>query len=149
MSEKDEMIMVFDKPHFTVKLHTSLLEVDLKEGARKKLEDVIESHPHLRDSIGVLFQTLVPLDVQLKDIEKAIVDSKGQTKIMIPKRRDITIPLELSESQKLVEKLNELIPIEKRRAAEELREEQKEEKQVEPQREDIEYEEYRDRAGRI
>ena len=149
MSQKDETVMVIDKPHFTVKLHTSLLEVDLKQGARKKLEDAMESHPHLRDSIGLLFQTLVPVDVPLKDIETAIVDKKGHTKIVIPKRRDITIPLEPDESKKLVEKLNELIPIEKQRAAQELREEQKAEREAEPARAKLESEEYRDRAGRI
>jgi hypothetical protein len=149
MSQKDEMVMVIDKAHFIVKLHTSLLEVDLKEGVRKKLEDAIESHPHLRESIGLLFQTMVPLDVPLKDIEAAIVDKKGRTKIVIPRRRDITIPLEPDESKRLVEKLNELIPIEKARAAQELRDEEKAEKELEPARADMQSEEYRTRAGRI
>jgi hypothetical protein len=149
MSQRDEVVMVIDKPHFTVKLHTSILEVDLKEGARKKLEEAVESHPHLRDSIGLLFQTIVPLDVPLKDIEAAIVDEKGRTKIVIPRRRDITIPLEPDESRRLVEKLNELIPIEKARATQELRDSMKAEKELEPTRADIESEEYRDRAGRI
>jgi hypothetical protein len=149
MSQRDEVVMAIDKPHFTVKLHTSILEVDLKEGARKKLEEAVESHPHLRDSIGLLFQTIVPLDVPLKDIEAAIVDEKGRTKIVIPRRRDIIIPLEPDESRRLVEKLNELIPIEKARAAQELRDAGKAEKELEPTRADIESEEYRDRAGRI
>lgn len=149
MSEKDEVVMVIDKAHFIVKLHTSVLEVDLKEGVRKKLEDAMESHPHLRESIGLLFQTMVPLDVPLKDIEAAIVDKKGRTKIVIRRRRDITIPLEPDESKRLVEKLNELIPIEKARAAQELRDEEEAEKEVEPTRADVESEEYRTRAGRI
>jgi hypothetical protein len=149
MSQIDETVMVIDKEHFIVKLHTSLLEVDLKEGARRKLEEAIESHPHLRDSIGLLFQTIIPLDVRLRDIEAAIVDEKGQTKIVIPKRRDIHIPLELDESTRLVEKLNELIPIEKARAKQEQRESQKAEKELEPNRADLESEEYRDRTGRI
>jgi hypothetical protein len=149
MSQRDEVVMIIDKPHFTVKVHTSILEVDLKEGARKKLEEAVESHPHLRDSIGLLFQTIVPLDVPLKDIEAAIVDEKGRTKIVIPRRRDITIPLEPDESRRLVEKLNELIPIEKARATQELRDSMKAEKELEPTRADIESEEYRDRAGRI
>jgi hypothetical protein len=149
MSQKDEMVMVIDKAHFIVKLHTSLLEVDLKEGVRKKLEDAMESHPHLRESIGLLFQTIIPLDVPLKDIEAAIVDKKGRTKIVIPRRRDITIPLEPDESKRLVEKLNELIPIEKARAAQELRDEEKAEKELEPARADMQSEEYRTRAGRI
>jgi len=114
MSTKD-LVLKIDKPHFVVKLHTDLLEVDMKEGAKKELEDVIEKNPALRGSIGVLFQTIVPLDVPLKDIDSAHVDDKGKLKIVIPNRRDITIPLTEKESQNLIEKLDELIPIEKDR----------------------------------
>lgn len=149
MSQTDEMVMVIDKPHFVVKLHTSLLEVDLKEGARKKLEDVIEAHPHLRESIGLLFQTIIPLDVPLKDIQKAMVDKNGHTKIVIPRRRDISIPLEPDESQRLVDKLNELIPVEKARATQELRDAEKAEKELEPTRAEMESDAYRETTGRI
>lgn len=115
MAEED-VVMVIEKPHFKVKLHSTLLEVDLKEGVRKELEDVLEAKPALRESLGFLFQTIVPLDVPLRDIESAVVDKKGQVKITIPSRRDITIPLESKESKRLVDKLNELIPVEKERA---------------------------------
>jgi len=115
MTEED-IVMVIEKPHFKVKLHTGVLEVDLKEGVKKELEDVLEAKPALRESLGFLFQTIVPLDVPLKDIESAVVDKKGQVKITIPSRRDITIPLASKESKRLVDKLNELIPIEKERA---------------------------------
>jgi hypothetical protein len=114
MAEGD-IVMVIEKPHFKVKLHTGVLEVDLKEGIKKELEDVLEARPSLRESLGFLFQTIVPLDVPLKDIESAVVDKKGQVKITIPSRRDITIPLTSKESKRLVDKLNELIPIEKER----------------------------------
>ena len=149
MSEKDEIVMVIDKEHFTVKLHTSLLEVDFKEGARKKLEDAIESHPRLRESIGLLFQTVVPLDIRLKDIEAVRLDENGQVQIVVPHRRDLHIPLEPDESVKLMEKLNELIPIERAKAALKSEDEQKHEKELEPEREDIESEEYSSRIGRI
>lgn len=43
-----ETILVFDKPHFVVKLHQNMIEVDLKEEPKKKLEDVIEAHPALK-----------------------------------------------------------------------------------------------------
>lgn len=118
--DNEDLIMVFDKPHFIVKLHETLLEVDLKEGVRKRLEDFVESNPHLRESLGVLFQTVIPLDVQLKNIEMASLNEKGHVKIVIPHRRDITIPLEKDEAQKLVDKLNELIPIEKAKEAERI-----------------------------
>ena len=118
--ETEDLIMVIDKPHFTVKLHQSLLEVDLKEGVKKELEDVVEASPILRGSLGFLFQNIIPLDVPLKDIESAEQDEKGQVKIIIQHRKDITIPLEPNESKKLISKLKELIPIEKQKERERI-----------------------------
>jgi len=109
----EEPVLIVDKPKFVVKLHEDLLEVDLKEGARKELEDVIESHPALRKTLGVLFQTAIPSDVALSEIESVEVDDKGQLKIVIPRQKDIFLPLEFDESRKLAEKLNELIPLAK------------------------------------
>jgi hypothetical protein len=37
--------MQFEKPRFAVKLHSDTLEVDLKEGFKKQLEDALESNP--------------------------------------------------------------------------------------------------------
>lgn len=116
----EDLVMVIDKPHFTVKLHRSLLEVDLKAGVKKELEDVVEANPILRGSLGFLFQNVIPLDVVLKDIESVELDEKGQVKIIIPHRKDITIPLEPDESRKLIDKLNELIPIEKQKEIERI-----------------------------
>src|SRR3989304_8021288 len=121
----EEVVMEIKKPHFTVKLHKTLLEVDLEKGVRKELEDVLEAKPALRESLGFLFQTIVPLDVQLKDIESVKVDKKGRVKITIPSRKDIIIPLKPNESKRLVEKMNELIALEKERA---FRDEQESEK---------------------
>jgi hypothetical protein len=111
-------IITIDKPHFVVKLHEDVLEVDLKEGAKKELEDMLEVRPILRESLGVLFQTIIPLDVALSDIDSAEVDKKGQLKIVIPLRRDIIIPLDATESKTLAEKMNELIPVAKVKSAE-------------------------------
>lgn len=108
-----KLVLKIDRPHFVVRLHEDVLEVDLKEGAKKALEDVLEAHPALRESLGVLFQTVIPLDVALSDIDSAEVDDEGRVKIVIPLRRDIVIPLEFDESRKLTEKLNELIPLAK------------------------------------
>jgi len=120
MAEK--LVMRIDKPHFVVKLHEDTLEVDLKRGIKKELEDAVEAHPILRESLGVLFQTIVPLDVALKDIQTAEVDKKGHVKLVLPLRRDITIPLEAKESKTLAKKLNELIPQAKLQEAEHTKE---------------------------
>ncbi len=148
MTAKD-IVMVIDKPHFKVKLHKTLLEVDLKEGIKKELEDVLEAKPMLRESLGFLFQTVIPLDVPLRNIKSANVNKKGQVKIVIPSRKDIIIPLKPNESKRLVEKLNELIPIEKERAIREMQESEKARKAFEPKRAQLETEAHRERAGRV
>ena len=116
MPESKQLVLLIDKPHFQVKLHPDVLEVDLKEGARKELEVLAEAKPFLRDSVGWLFQTIIPLDVHLHQIEEMKTDKKGQFQIRIPGRRDIHIPLEPDEARKLMDKLNELIPVEKEKA---------------------------------
>ena len=94
----EDIVMEIDKPHFTVKLHSTFLEVDLKEGIRKDLEKLIEAKPAIRDSVGILFQTIVPIDVRLRDIRSVGLDKKGRVKIDIPSRKDLTIPLDEKES---------------------------------------------------
>jgi len=119
MIEKKDVVLMFDKPNFVVKLHEYVLEVDLKEGAKKKLEDILDSDEIARESLGFIFQAVVPLDVWLKDIESVTVDKNGATKIAIPHRKDIVIPLEPDESKRLIGKLNRLIPIAKQKDLEE------------------------------
>ncbi len=119
MMSTTEIVMIIDKPHFVVKLHKTLLEVDLKEGIRKELEAALEKHGKIRESLGLLFQTIIPLDVPLRKIDSVSITENGQVKITIPMRKDLYIPLDPDESERLVEKLNELIPIEKQRALEE------------------------------
>jgi len=108
-----EPILIIDKPKFVVKLHEDLLEVDLKEGAKKELEDVVEANPALRKTLGYALQTVIPSDVELSEIESAKVDERGQLKIVIQRHVDLVIPLDPDESKKLAEKLNELIPLAK------------------------------------
>ena len=114
MPEKP-VVFLIDKPHFDVKLLSDMLKVDLKEGARAELDKLVGNRTALRDTLGWMFQTIVPLDVQLWQIEKVTTEPSGKVKIVIPHRRDIHIPLEPLEAEKLVEKMNELIPIEKQR----------------------------------
>jgi hypothetical protein len=74
---------------------------------------VIEAHPALRKTMGVVLQTVIPSDVELCAIERVEVDDKGQLKIVVPRHGDLLIPLELDESKRLAEKLNELAPFAK------------------------------------
>ena len=121
----EDIVMTIDKLHFTVKLRATQLEVDIKDGARQELEKLLEAKPAFRDSVGLLFQTVVPLDVRLRDIRSIGLDEKGRVKIDIPRRKDLTIPLDQEESKRLIDKLNELIPPEKERALKDAEEAKK------------------------
>jgi hypothetical protein len=123
--------MKISTPTFLVKLHPTHLEVDLQKGTRKKLEDAIEAHPRLKESLGFLLQYVIHLDVALKDVEKVEFDKKKHVRIMIPNRRDITIPLEQKEAIKLINELNELIPQEKQREMDRLFRERETRRQME------------------
>src|SRR5207249_9362802 len=129
-------VLMLDKPHFQVRLQSDLLKVDLKDGARAEIEKLAEARPALRDTIGWMFQTIIPLDVHLWEIEKVTVEPSGKVNIRIPHRRDIHIPLEPLEAERLVEKMNELIPIEKARRVERELAEQVAEKDRERQKAD-------------
>ena len=127
---------MIDKPHFQVKLQSDLLKVDLKEGTRAEIDKLVGNRPALRDTLGWMFQTIVPLDVHLWQIERVTVEPAGKVNIMIPYRRDIHIPLEPLEAERLVEKMNELIPIEKERRIERELAEQAAEKDRDRQKAD-------------
>lgn len=127
-------LFVIDKPHFQVKLLSDLLKVDLKEGTRAEIDKLVGNRPSLRDTLGWVFQTIVPLDVHLWQIEKVTVEPSGNVNIRIPHRRDIHIPLEPLEAERLVEKMNELIPVEKERRVERELAEKAAEKDMDRQR---------------
>ena len=120
MPEKP-VVMLLDKPHFQVKVHHDSLEVNLKEGVRAEIEKLAEARPLLQETLGWMFQTIIPLNVRLWEIEKVEYDQKGKVNLVIPHRRDLHIPLEPVDAQKLVEKLNQLIPAEKARELERQR----------------------------
>ena len=118
--KKEELVLFINKPHFEVKLHPDLLEVDLKKGFRKAMEDVLEAKPFLRETLGFVFQSLIPLDVPLHTIDSVKTDRKGLVKLRLAGRKDVSIPLEVGEAKKLVDQLNELIPIEKQKEYERI-----------------------------
>jgi len=49
-------ILVIDKPDFVVRLHKDLIEVDLKEGGKAKIECAIKKDPLLRKTLGFVLQ---------------------------------------------------------------------------------------------
>jgi hypothetical protein len=112
--EKDP-ILIIDKPDFVVKLHMYWIDIDLKEGAKAKLERAIEKNPLLRKTLGVVLQSEIPSDVDLCDVESVEVDGKGQLKLVIPRHVDIALPLTIDEANRLADELKDLIPLAKTR----------------------------------
>jgi hypothetical protein len=114
LMERDP-ILVIDKPDFVVRLHRDWIEVDLKEGAWKKLEDAVEKDPLLRKTLGFVLQSKIPSDVELCDVASVEVDGKGQLKLVMPRHVDIVLPLGVDEANRLAEELKDLIPLAKTR----------------------------------
>jgi len=108
-------ILVIDKPDFVVRLHKDLIEVDLKEGGKAKLEDAIERDPLLRKTLGFVLQSTIPSDVELCDIKSCEVDDKGQLKLVMPRHVDIVLPLGVDDANRLAWELRDLIPLAKTR----------------------------------
>lgn len=130
----EKPVLMIDRPKFVVRLDESTLRVDLKEGVAKELEEILEASPILRETIGFVLQNAIPLDVPLKDIASVTADAKGLVKIVVPLRRDVLIPLGKPEADRLVEKLNELIPLEKERYYSQLVGEERAAREVELKR---------------
>ena len=120
MPEK-HAVLVIDRPNFQVKVHSDTLEVNLKEGVRREIEKLAEARPILQETLGWIFQTIIPLNVRLWEIDSASVDSGGKVSLLIPHRKDLHIPLNPADGRRLVDKLNQLIPSEKAREMERAR----------------------------
>ena len=86
-------------------------------GTRKEFEDIVEAVTLFSKTHRFISCPIFPSDVDLYEIDSVEVDDQGQVKLVLPWERDIIIPLELKEAQKLVNKLNELIPLAKKRKA--------------------------------
>jgi len=114
MSE-EPVVLEIDKPHVTVKLYENVLKIDLKGTTKNEIEEALENKPVLRQTLGNILELFVPLHIRLTDIHSAKVSSAGKVRIDLHHRRDISVPLEGKEAEKLVDKLNELIPKAKER----------------------------------
>src|SRR5215471_6032781 len=115
------VVLLIDRPHFEVKVHSDSLEVNLKEGVRHEIERLAEARPILQETLGWVFQTIIPLNVRLWEIERVDVETSGKVNLVIPHRRDLHIPLDPADGRRLADKLNQLIPVEKAREMERVR----------------------------
>ncbi len=110
-------ILKVEKPHFTITLFPSILRIDVKGNVRSEIEEALENKPVLKQTLGAILGIFAPLHIRLCDIDSATADDKGKLKIVLPRHRDVTLPLEPTEARQLAERLNDLIPEAKRREA--------------------------------
>lgn len=115
MPEKKPVLEI-DNPHFVVRLYRDMLKIDLKGTLKNEIEEALENKPLLRQTIGNILGIFAPLHIRISDIDDVRADESGKVKIILPRHRDITIPLQLDQAKRLIRKLNELIPTAKRRA---------------------------------
>lgn len=108
-------ILGINAQHFTVRLYETMLEIDLTENIRNEIVEALENKSVLRETAGTILGMFVPLHIRTSDIDSVQTEETGIVRIVLPHHRDIIIPLKPDEAKKLVNKLNELIPKEKRK----------------------------------
>lgn len=106
-------ILEIEGPHFTLRLYEDWLRIDLKGNTKNEIVEALENKPVLKQSIGNILEIFAPMHIHLSDIDSVHVDSLGKVKLVLPLRRDVTIPLGVNEAKNLVEMLNPLIAKEK------------------------------------
>jgi hypothetical protein len=124
MSETDSVLEI-DHPHFTIRVTKDLLRIDVKGNVKKEIEEALENVRGLRETIGSILSVFVPLHIRLSDIDSVKMEKTGEVKIALSHRRDASIPLRTEEAEKLVCKLNQLIPEAKQREMERIAREER------------------------
>jgi hypothetical protein len=113
-------VLKIDEPHFTVELYENLLKIDLKENVKNEIRKGVQAKSPLRQVLGRIFNMFAPLHVRLSDIGSVEADDAGNVTIALPHHRDILIPLDPKGAVKLVDKLNQLVPLEKEKELERI-----------------------------
>ena len=118
-------ILEIDGLHFTVRLYESWLRIDVRGNTKNDIVEALENKPILRQSIGNILDVFAPLHIHLSDIDSVQMDNKGQVKLILPRHRDVSIPLAVDEATSLVDKMNPLIVKEKEKKAKRVIEERR------------------------
>jgi hypothetical protein len=117
-----EPLEVFEvkEPHITVRLYENLLKIDLRGSFKNEIEEALENKPVLKETFGNILGMFVPLHIRLSDINSVHMDETGKIKVKLSLHRNIVIPLERNDAEKLVHKLNQLISIAKKKNLERI-----------------------------
>ncbi|MGA2681691.1 MAG: hypothetical protein ABSF44_07835 [Candidatus Bathyarchaeia archaeon] len=113
MSETD-LVLEIDHPNFVIKVSNNLLKIDVRGNVKNEIEEALENAPGLTETFGRILRVFVPLHIHLSDINSVNMEKTGEVKIALPDV-DVNIPLRTEEAEKLVSKLNQLIPEAKQR----------------------------------
>ena len=108
------------EPHITVILYENLLKIDLRGSFKNEIEEALENKPVLKETFGNILGMFVPLHIRLSDINSVHMDETGKIKVKLSLHRNIVIPLERNDAEKLVHKLNQLISIAKKKNLERI-----------------------------
>jgi hypothetical protein len=109
-----DLVLEIDHPHFIIRVTNDLLKIDVKGNVKNDIEEALENAPGLRETFGRILSVFVPLHIRLSDINSVKMEKTGEVKVVLPDV-DVTIPLRTEEAEKLVSKLNQLIPEAKQR----------------------------------
>jgi hypothetical protein len=117
-----EPLAVFEvkEPHITVRLYVNLLKIDLRGSFKNEIEEALENKPVLKETFGNILGMFVPLHIRLSDIDSVHMDETGKIKVKLSLHRNIVIPLERKDAEKLVHELNHLISIAKKKNLERI-----------------------------
>jgi hypothetical protein len=115
---KSNLVLRIDRPNFTVELYENMLKIDLKADAKNEIQKGVETKSSLGQILGRILNMFAPLHVKLSDIDSAKADQNGNVKLVLSFARDVVIPLEPKDAARLVDKLNELIQVEKQKELE-------------------------------
>ena len=121
MSEA-KAILEIEGPHFTLRLYEEWLRIDIKGNTKSEIVEAVENKPVLKQSIGNILEMFAPLHIHLSDIDSVHMDSLGKVKLVLPHRRDVTVPLTVDEAKTLVDMLNPLIEKEKEKKIQQIEE---------------------------
>jgi hypothetical protein len=124
MPKATEILRII-RPHFTVRVYETRLRIDLKGSVKNDIEEAFENTPVLEQTIGSILGMFIPLHVHLSDIDSVHMDKSGKVVIKLPRHRDVVIPLEPRDAERLVDKLSQLVPAAKKKELRRIMEENK------------------------
>ena len=103
------MVLKIENPRFIITLYENFLKIDLKGSLKHEIEEALENKPVLKETLGHILGIFVPLHISLSEITSLSMEETRKIKISIRHHRDVVLPLERKDAEKLLEKLNQAV----------------------------------------